>query len=245
MYENINTSKVASQPPHMRPNATKPAKVEFKTLREHIEDSKVKVAQTHAGNAIARNRNKPNIKLNYGGVMSDASRYNRVESSVKLGLMPKLAVDLSWYKYTQAHYLKGLKGGMTDGKLNPTKYGSCASNDLGLCMATFGTVNRCVFGAECELRHRFPTAFERRWMKYMTRGKEDNLWWNLMWAGNPSGKTDLRHYYENNRVGRENAAVEGDQLGVAATIVDPEDSDDPEIEDSDFEMPQSDDETES
>jgi hypothetical protein len=53
------------------------------------------------------------------------------------------------------------------GKLNPAKYSSLPSFDLGLCAAVFGTEGACELGSNCPYRHDGLTEAEEDWVKYL------------------------------------------------------------------------------
>ena len=54
------------------------------------------------------------------------------------------------------------------GKIRPTKYGSNASWDLGLCQEHFHTDRPCQFGGRCEFRHRRLSNDERVYITFLT-----------------------------------------------------------------------------
>jgi hypothetical protein len=51
-----------------------------------------------------------------------------------------------------------------DGKINPSKYGSIGTLDLGLCYETHHTHQRCRLGKTCVWRHAELTLAEKSWM---------------------------------------------------------------------------------
>jgi hypothetical protein len=62
------------------------------------------------------------------------------------------------------HYAGG------NGKVRPSRYGSNANWDLGLCAVHFQTLNVCEHGAACEFRHHPLTGPERQYIRFLTLG---------------------------------------------------------------------------
>jgi hypothetical protein len=115
---------------------------------------------------------------------NEGSRFRSIVEAQSLGIKPRLAVDLTHYKFRQVHQHRGASGTtkISDGKINPARYGATASQDLGLCFAVFGTFKDCVHGNSCELRHEWLTAYECRWMKWLMKNNKTSqkaLWHDL------------------------------------------------------------------
>jgi hypothetical protein len=117
-------------------------------------------------------------------LINEGSRFRSTVVAQGLGIRPRLAVDLTQYKFRQVHQHRGASGTtkISDGKINPARYGATVDQDLGLCFAVFGTFKDCVHGNNCELRHEWLTAYERRWMKWLMKNNKTSqkaLWHDL------------------------------------------------------------------
>jgi len=97
---------------------------------------------------------------------------------------PKTAGDLRAYNdyvFVWQQSLPSLAGKVTDGKVNPSRYNSTSTKDLGLCYETYFTNKACRYGSQCRWRHARLKEEERRWLRELG-ATEVVAFMDSMWA---------------------------------------------------------------